>query len=129
MTMTGVSFDAPVIPDAYDCIIQSITTSQPIGNAVAAALGNPGDALTFNDDNALRLAKNGQPAWAAEVVVTQAKRDIADQFAAGVNPPALGLPGQAFAAARAAMTVRTGGREIQYSLREWAESLGYEVQE
>lgn len=78
-------------------------------------------------DNAMRLMKDGLPAWASEVVVTQAKRAIADQFAAGVNPPALNLPGQTFAAARAAMTVRTGGREIQYTLREWAESLGYEV--
>jgi len=116
-----------LVHEPHNWIIQAIATDQLLGNALAAAIGGPGDAHSFDDINALRLVKDGQPAWATETVARESKGVIAAQYEAGVNPPALGLSGGQFAAARAAVTVRSGGREIQYTLREWAKSLGYEV--
>jgi len=129
MSVTGVSFDAPVVIDdePHNKIIQAIATDQLMGNALAAAIGGPGDAHSFDDINSLRLVKNGQPAWAIETVARESKGIIAAQYEAGTNPPALGLSGGQFAAARAVVTVRAEGRGIQYTLVEWARSLGFEV--
>jgi len=81
MSVTGASFDAPVIVDdePHNKIIQAIATDQLMGNALAAAIGGPGDAHAFDDVNALRLVKNGQPAWATETVARQTKGAIAAQ--------------------------------------------------
>lgn len=113
----------------YQFIIQIIVTNRAVGNALAAALGGPGDADTFNDENCMRLTKDGAPAWAAEPVVTQVEYDIACDFRDGINPPALGLSDAQFNAARSVSLIRCGGRDIQYGLRQWAESQGFTVTE
>lgn len=113
----------------YQFIIQIIVTNQAIGNALVVALGGPGDAETFSDENCMRLTKGGLPAWATEPVVKQREYDIACNFRDGINPPELGLSAEQFAAVRAVATIRCGGREIQYTLRQWAELHGYAIAE
>ena len=107
----------------YQYIIQIIVTNQAIGNSLAAALGGSGDE--FNEENCMVLTKDGSTAWATEPVVKQQEYDIACQFRDGINPPALGLSEGQFAVVRAASIIRCGGREIQYTLRDYAESQGF----
>jgi hypothetical protein len=114
--------------EPHDWVLQAIATDQLMGNALAAAIGGPGDAHAFDDANALRLVgANGRPAWAVETVTRGSRAQAAAQYAQGVNPSALNLSAGQFAAARAVVTVRAEGRGIQYTLVEWARSLGFEV--
>jgi len=117
-----------LVHEPHNKIIQAIATDQLMGNAVAGALGGPGDAHAFDDDNALCLIDgDGVRAWAVETVARETKWRSASEFEAGVNPPGLNLSAGQFAAARKFVRVRAGTREIQYSLVEWARSLGFEV--
>lgn len=136
MTTTNVSFEAPVIVQpielqpttVYDYWINVITTDREIGSALAAALGGPGDAHTFDDENCMRLIKDGVPAWASAVPVREAAYLTACEFRDGGYPQSLGLPNAALDIARAKVTVQCGTREdLRNTLPAWVASLGYEV--
>jgi hypothetical protein len=113
----------------YQYVIQIVVTNQAVGNALAVALGTPGDSVTFNDDRAMCLTKDGSPAWATEVVVRQGEYDTACEFRDGVNPASLGLSSTQFSAALAVCTIRCGTRDIQYTLRDWVTAQGYSIGE
>jgi len=105
----------------YQYVIQAIVTDREYGNAIALQLArssaardgvpSPTEAHDFDDDNCLCLEKDGAPAWATEVVVREPEYLAACALRDGQNPP----------------VIRCGDRSIQYTLREWAESIGYEV--
>lgn len=110
--------------ETYDFVIQVVARDSAVGGLLAVALtGNAADAQTFTDEYAVPLERDGQPAWAIEVIARQAARDNAQAFADGGNP--FGLPAETNAAYRATMDIRTGTRSIQGSLRTWAMELGY----
>lgn len=107
----------------YQYIIQSIVTDQAYGNAIALNLARssaardrlplPTEAHDFDDDNCLCLEKDGAPAWATEVTVRETEYLAACALRDGPNPP----------------VIRCADRSIQYTLREWAASLGYSMRE
>ena len=110
-------------------VIHIISRDAAVANQLAVALsGNPADAQSFTEENAVRLVRDGVPALGLEVQVTSdARYQAACAFRDGGNP--FGLPAETNAAYRATMDIRCGGDEILWQFRPWAVGLGYEVQQ
>lgn len=93
----------------YRYIVQIITGDCAEGNALAESIFGDGAAGSFSDENSMRLEKDGQPAWGAEFVCVQSEYESA-----------LAIGGD---------LMRCGGREIQYTLRDFAAAKGYTIAE
>lgn len=110
-------------------VIHIIARDAAVANQLAVALsGDPADAESFTEDNAVRLIRDGVPALGLEVQVTSEARYLAAcSFRDGGNP--FGLDPAQNAAKRATMDMRCGGAEILWQFRPWAASLGYSMRE
>lgn len=106
-------------------VIHIIAHDLDVANQLAVALsGNPADAKSFDDENAVLLQRNGVSAYGLEVQVTDTARfQAACSFRDGGNP--FGLPAEINAAKRATMDMRCGGDEILWRFREFAADQGY----
>lgn len=110
-------------------VIHIIARDAAVANQLAVALsGDPADAESFTEDNAVRLIRDGVPALGLEVQVTSEARYLAAcSFRDGWNP--FGLPDETNDAYRATTDIRCGGAEILWQFRPWAASLGYSMRE
>lgn len=93
----------------YRYIVQIITGDCAEGNALAESIFGDGAAGSFSDENSMRLTKNGAPAWGSEFVTIESEYQAA-----------LAIGGD---------LMRCGGREIQYTLRDFAAAKGYTIAE
>ena len=93
----------------YQYIVQMIATDCDAGNALSVSIFGDGAAGSFSDENSMCLEKDGQPAWGAEFVAIESEYNAA-----------LAIGGD---------LMRCGGREIQYTLRDFAASKGYTIAE
>ncbi len=108
-------------------VIHIIARDAAVANQLAVALsGDPADAQTFTEDNAVSLVRDGVPALGVEVQVTSEDRyQAACSFRDGGNP--FGLPSDTNTAYRATMDMRCGGDELLWRFREFATEQGYSI--
>lgn len=106
--------------------LQIIARDYTVANQLAVAMsGNAADALTFTEDYALPMMRNGESALAIEIPAKLRHYEAAVSFAEGGNP--FGLHPDTNDEYRATMEIRAGDLSIRGTLLDWAASLGYEV--